>query len=168
MTNDHRPLPLMKSALLALCLTALPLASADPVFEETGGLVAVEAEHFCRQELTALRAWRVVTSAAPGTIMPDPDGPHLAGASGGAYLEVLPDTRATHDDPLVAGENYVEEAGRVAVLSYRVHFATPGRYYFWARAFSTGTEDNGLHVGLDGTWPASGRRWQTVKKNAWA
>lgn len=158
----------MKSALLALCLIASPLASADPVFEETGGLVTVEAEHFCRQEFTARRAWHVVPSAEPGVIRPDPDGPHLAGASGGAYLEVLPDTRATHDDPLVAGENYVEEPGRVAVLSYRVHFATPGRYYFWARAFSTGTEDNGLHVGLDGTWPASGRRWQTVKKNAWA
>lgn len=46
------------------------------------------------------------------------------------------------------------------MLHYRVHITTPGRYYVWARAYSTGTEDNGLHVGHDGHWPASGQRMQ--------
>ncbi len=37
-----------------------------------------------------------------------------------------------------------------------------------ARAFSSGTEDNGLHVGIDGTWPESGRRMQWCEgKNSW-
>jgi len=43
---------------------------------------------------------------------------------------------------------------------YPVYFNTPGRYYVWVRAYSTGSEDNGLHVGIDGTWPESGQRLQ--------
>ena len=31
-----------------------------------------------------------------------------------------------------------------------------------------GSEDNGVHVGLDGRWPESGQRWQTVQKQQWA
>jgi hypothetical protein len=30
----------------------------------------------------------------------------------------------------------------------------------WVRAYATGTEDNGIHVGIDGTWPESGQRMQ--------
>lgn len=138
------------------------------VFEEHGGLVAVEAEHFFRQEAAEVRAWHLFTPKLRPEIEPYADGSHVLGAGGGAYLEVLPDTRRTRDDQLVRGENFCDEPGLMAVLSYRVHFQTPGRYYFWARTFSTGTEDNGLHVGLDGAWPESGRRWQTVKKRAWA
>ncbi len=163
--------------LLALLLSAVsrspaappaaPLAAPDLVFEETGGLVAVEAEHFSKQDLTTVRAWHLFTPTARPGLTPDTDGTHVAGASGGAYLEVLPDTRWTHSEKLIDGENFSDEPGRIAVLSYPVHFNTPGRYYFWARVYSTGGEDNGLHVGLDGQWPESGRRWQTVKKNAW-
>ena len=144
-----------------------PLAPSDLVFAEQGGLVAVEAEHFFRQEQTGKRAWHITTPASHPKITPDTDGTHVAGASGGAYLEALPDTRWTHDEKLIAGENFSNEPGQIAVLSYKVRFATPGRYHFWARTYSTGGEDNGLHVGLNGQWPESGRRWQTVKKNAW-
>ena len=56
----------------------------------------------------------------------------------------------------------------MAVLTYLVHINTPGRYYVWVRAYSTGSEDNGLHVGLDGTWPASGQRLQWCEgKRSW-
>ena len=147
--------------------TEQPLAGADLVFEERGGIVAVEAEHFSRQELTATRAWHIFHATQRPAVVPDTDGTHVRGASGGAYIEVLPDTRWTHDEPLVHGENFSNAPGKMAVLSYKVHFRAPGRYYFWARVFSTGTEDNGFHVGLDGTWPESGQRWQTTKKRAW-
>ncbi len=54
------------------------------------------------------------------------------------------------------------------MLHYPVYFNTPGRYYVWVRAYSTGAEDNGLHVGIDGTWPDSGRRMQWSEgKNSW-
>lgn len=141
-----------------------PLASPDLVFSERGGLVAVEAEHFFQQDLTGRRAWHLFTPAQWPRLVPDTDGTHVMGASGGAYLDALPDSRWTHDEKLIRGENFSNTAGAIAVLSYKVHFATPGRYYFWARVYSTGAEDNGLHVGLNGNWPESGQRWQAAKK----
>jgi len=162
--------PLILSALLGARLLAAhpaPLAPADLVFAEQGGLVAVEAEHFSQQELTAKRAWHMVTAANDPALAPDSDGRHLLGASGGAYLEILPDTRATDKDKLITGDNFNDEPGQMAVVSYKINFTTPGRYYVWVRCYSTGSEDNGVHVGLDGQWPESGRRWQTVQKNAW-
>jgi hypothetical protein len=161
------------------CLVAWPAASAraadstapivpeDVVFEEIDGTLAFEAEHFYKQTLAGVRAWHITPSKNAPKVSPDGDEPHVAGAAGGAYVEALPDTRRTHDDKLVNGQNFAGEPGKVAVLHYKVHFNTPGRYYVWARAYSTGTEDNGIHFGLDGAWPASGQRWQTVAKNNW-
>ena len=144
-----------------------PLAAPDLVFAEEGGSVAFEAEHFFRQELTDLRAWHVTGSGRIPTQQPDQDPPHVVGASGGAYVEILPDTRATHHDKLIRGENFSGEPGKMAVLSYKVHFSSAGRYQVWARVFSTGSEDNGMHFGLNGDWPESGRRWQTTRKQDW-
>jgi len=145
-----------------------PIVSSDLVFEEQDGVVAVEAEHFYQQTLTHKRAWYITSAKAAPDLTPDADPPHVAGASGGAYVEILPDTRATDKDKLIAGENFSNEPGRMAVLHYKVHFHNPGRYYLWVRAYSTGAEDNGVHVGLDGQWPESGQRWQTVQKRSWA
>ncbi len=145
-----------------------PIAGSDLIFEEVDGLLAVEAEHFCKQTLTEKRAWHIISSKSAADIKPDPDPVHVAGASAGACLEILPDTRANHDQKLIQGENFTDKAGLIAVLSYKVFIHTPGRYYVWIRSFSSGTEDNGVHVGLDGNWPASGQRWQTVQKQKWA
>lgn len=147
---------------------ARPIVSQKAIFEEVDGVVAVEAEHFHAQTMTDKRGWFLFTPDDQPTFEPDPDEPHLDGASGGAYLEILPDTRATHGDPLKVGENFSNEPGKLAVLHYKVYFNTPGRYYVWARIYSTGTEDNGLHVGLDGQWPESGRRMQWTAKRQWA
>lgn len=145
-----------------------PLVARDLVFEERGGFVAVEAEHFSAQSRTERRGWQLVTATQTPAVTPDGDPPHVAGASGGAYLELLPDTRRTHYEPIIVRESFSNLGGEMAVLSYRVRFTTPGRYYVWVRAYSTGGEDNGLHAGLDGTWPESGLRWQTTHKHAWA
>ncbi len=145
-----------------------PIASADVVFAELDGIVAVEAEHFYRQTLTDKRAWHITSSQNAPVVKPDSDPAHVAGASGGAYVEILPDTRATHGDKLIQGENFSGAAGKMAVAYYKVHITTPGRFYVWVRSYSTGSEDNGVHVGLDGAWPASGQRWQTVQKRQWA
>jgi hypothetical protein len=145
-----------------------PVAAPDLVFDEVDGIVAVEAEHFCKQTLTDKRAWHITSSKAVPDIKPDADPPHVAGASGGAYLEILPDTRATHGHKLIKGGNFTDQPGQLAVIHYKVNINTPGRYYVWVRSCSTGSEDNGVHVGLNGQWPESGRRWQTVQKNKWA
>ena len=138
------------------------------VSEEIGGLIAVEAEHFATQIVAGRRQWYLTLKNQTPQVKPDGDDNHAASASGGAYLEILPDTRRTHGDKLIAGENFSNEPGRIAVLSYPVYFNTPGRYYVWVRAYSTGSEDNGLHVGIDDTWPDSGRRLQWCDgKNSW-
>ena len=158
----------LQLGLVALAGPPRPVAGPELVFEELDGLVAVEAEHFHRQSLDAVRAWHLTAPERIPVVEPDGDLPHLEDASGGAYVELLPDTRRTHGDPLVPGENFSSEPGRMAVLHYKVWFNNPGRYYVWVRAFSTGTEDNGLHVGLNGRWPESGRRMQWCDgKDSW-
>jgi hypothetical protein len=154
-------------ALNAADLTR-PIAPADLIFEEVDGMVAVEAEHFYKQTRAEKRAWHLTSPRHLPEVQPDPDPPHLAGASGGAYMEILPDTRVTHADRLIHGENFTNDPGVMAILHYKVHFNNPGRYYVWVRAYSTGTEDNGLHVGFNDQWPASGRRMQWCDgKNSW-
>ena len=151
-------------SVFGLCMSgnaAAPGAGApgvgeDVVFEEVGGVLAVEAEDFYKQTLTDVRSWHRFTPDEQPKVEPDGDPPHLANASGDAYLEILPDTRRTHGDKLIGGENFINEPGKMAVLHYKVYFNTPGKYFVWARIYSTGTEDNGMHVGIDGTWPETG------------
>ena len=138
------------------------------IFEETDGLVAVEAENFAIQTETETRKWYITSAMQTPEISPDGDGSHADSASGGAYIEILPDTRRNHSMKLIRGENFSNEPGKLGILVYPVHFNTTGRYYVWVRAYSTGSEDNGIHVGLDGTWPDSGQRLQWCEaKNSW-
>ncbi len=140
----------------------------DLVFEEVDGLVAVEAEHFFDQEKSEIRKWYIQKKLQDEPGMADADSNHAATASCGAYLAILPDTRSTHDDKLITGENFTNKPGEIGILNYKVNFNKPGKYYVWVRAFSTGTEDNGLHVGMDGQWPESGQRLQWCEgKNQW-
>ncbi|MGB7329016.1 MAG: hypothetical protein WBD31_29315 [Rubripirellula sp.] len=144
------------------------IANVDLVFQEVDGIVAVEAEHFVVQEKTEIRAWCRTDEMRVPEVKPDFDGVHLMGSSGACYLEALPDSRATHDDKITVGENFFSQPGQAGVLTYQVEIIHPGRYYVWVRHLSTGSEDNGIHVGLDGSWPESGKDWQTTKKRKWA
>ena len=144
-----------------------PKGRKDKVFEEKDGVLAVEAENFYMQSKSDVRKWYVVDKKFSSSLA-DVDDNHFSSASGEKYLECLPDTRATHDDKLTTGENFSNTAGQMAILHYKVYINNPGKYYVWVRAFSTGTEDNGIHVGLDGTWPESGQRLQWCEgKNEW-
>lgn len=137
-----------------------PPVSDKTIFEEKDGMLAVEAEHFFSQSSGDIRKFYLTAKGRTPEVSPDGDPSHVGGASNGAYIEILPDTRRSHDDKLVRGGNFSEVPGKLAVVSYKVHVSNPGRYYVWVRAYSTGSEDNGLHVGLDGKWPASGRKMQ--------
>lgn len=154
------------SFILLLFASCSPKAGL--IFKEKKGFVKVEAEGFFKQEKNEVRKWYIVAENDQSQVSPDPDGNHAASASENRYLEILPDTRTTHDDPLVKGVSFSNKAGELAILSYQVNFKTTGKYYVWVRAYSTGTEDNGIHVGIDGTWPESGQRMQWCKgKNTW-
>lgn len=138
-------------------------------YEEIDGRLVIEAEHFdVKRTNGTARAWYLTsTSHTPG-ITPDPDSSHASTAVGHAYLEGLPDTRVKHDDRMQSGVNFFGTPGDGPVVTYRAYFNTSGRYYVRVRAYSTGTEDNGVHVGLDGSWPASGARIQwCAGKNNW-
>ena len=156
--------------LFLLPLLLLFSCTRSYVATEANGYVFVEAEDFKYDNYPTdnkARKWRKIrpsTKQSSG----DPDPSHAATASGNAYLEALPDTRVTHDDKLIKGTNFSNEPGKIALLGYPVKFTTPGRYYVWVRAYSSGSEDNGIHVGLNGEWPASGRRMQWCEgKSKW-
>ncbi|MHA7943620.1 hypothetical protein ACJOV8_011160 [Formosa sp. 3Alg 14/1] len=137
-----------------------PMVAQNVIFEEKDGLVAVEAEYFYKQTHTDLREWYRTTKDSAAVVGRDEDANHYLNASNSSYIEVLPDTRVAHSDQLVHGVNFSNKPGQLAVVSYKIKFNSPGRYYVWVRALSTGSEDNGLHVGLNGTWPEHGQRMQ--------
>ncbi|WP_205757900.1 DUF5060 domain-containing protein [Lutibacter sp. HS1-25] len=135
-------------------------------FNEKNGLIVVEAEDFTSQTKSEVRKWQIVKSTS--VLGDNIEDSHAKTASGNAYIKILPDTRKTHADKLISGENFTDKAGEVGVVSYKVNFQTAGRYYVWAKVFSTGTEDNGIHVGIDGEWPESGKRMQWCEgKKSW-
>lgn len=148
------------STIILLGIIAIKSLYGSKNYQESNGLVSVEAEDFASQALDSVRRWYVIREGDVGPNIQDRDRNHAASASHKAYLEILPDTRATHSDTLTSGVNFSNTPGKMGVLSYNVFFNTPGEYIVWVRAFSTGGEDNGLHVGIDGTWPESGQRIQ--------
>ncbi|WP_419194563.1 DUF5060 domain-containing protein [Novipirellula herctigrandis] len=143
-------------------------AKAKKVHMQSDDIVVIEAEDFDAVDRQDHRKWYLTTADINPNVKPDPDPNHAEGSSGGAYLEILPDTRVTHADPLVNGVSFSNVPGQCSVLYYPVIIKKPGRYYVWARICCTGSEDNGLHVGIDGTWPQSGARLQfTGKSGQW-
>lgn len=138
-------------------------------FEEKMGFLEVEAEAFHHNTNNGTkRDWHIWSGQNKLDSVIKANAKHIEHASGGAYIEALPDTRITHDDPLIHGENFFPIAGIGGIVSYKVKINTAGKYYVWASAFSSGTEDNGVHVGLDEEWPESGARMQWCEdKNQW-
>jgi hypothetical protein len=138
------------------------------IAKEKDGFVLVEAEDFTSQSKSETRKCYVTSLTQNQSAGMDPDESHASTASGNAYIEILPDIRTNHDEKLIPEENFTDKPGAVAVVSYKVNFQKTGRYYIWAKVFSTGSEDNGVHVGIDGQWPESGKRMQWCEgKKTW-
>jgi len=108
-----------------------PLVKETVHFNEADGIVAVEAEHFFKQELTNKRAFCHTNSKQNPVFEMDGDPSQ---ASNGAYLEILPDTRRNNSEKLVGGTNYSNVPGKLAVVSYKVNITNAGRYYVCVRA----------------------------------
>ncbi len=155
--------------LLTFITSFLKLSAQDiKQFQEANGMVTVEAEYFYKQTKTEIRKWYTIASGFNNEVKKTDTTIHVTNASKKRYIEVLPDTRVTHDDKLIKGINFSNVPGKMAIVHYKVNFSKPGRYYIWARAYSTGKEDNGVHVGYNGLWPESGQRIQWCEgKNAW-
>lgn len=156
-----------QTAPLVAALMALGCAAASAQTLETDDYIYVgfEAEDFVSKD----DRW-LLTTPSTGTQADDPDGNHSDTASGNQYLEILPDLRVTHEDEIDNDPpSFWGPAGVGPQISYSVTVPQPGRYHVHMRAYSTGTEDNGIHVGLNGDWPLSGRTMQfcTAHLRAW-
>jgi hypothetical protein len=144
------------------------VTKAKKIHKQSNGIIVVEAEDFDAVDRQDHRTWHLTTKDITPDVNPDPDPSHAEGALGRGYLELLPDTRVTHADPLVNGVSFSNTPGQCSALYYPVEFTEEGRYYVWVRMNCTGSEDNGIHVGLDGKWPESGARMQfTGKHGQW-
>jgi len=151
--------PIFRLLPLIACVSVFQFAisatvQAEVRFDEDYIALVFEAE----DDDTRSDRWVLTDSGTPSQEI-DPDPNHSDGASGGAYIELLPDHRVTHDDPLndpVA----IWNRGAGPQAHYTMDFPEAGRYYVHIRAFSTGTEDNGIHVGLNGQFPLSGAQMQ--------
>ena len=166
--NNLKPTIMIKRTLLLAAFAVAccgNLSAKTKVHEEVDGFVLIEAEDYARQSNDKVRQWVAVDSEAD---IVEYECKYKPGASGGKYMQILPDTRRTHKDKLVPGENFAKGVGDMAVLSYKVNFTMPGRYYVWVSCFSSNSEDNGVHVGINGTWHESGQRMQWCSgKHQW-
>ena len=161
-TNAHHQSITMNRIVLSVIGLLFTLSSHLQAQEFVA--VKVEAENFVSKHPD----WRTTTSNSTPNVRPDPDGSHAGSASGRAYVELLPDTRVTHGDPLITNGNFWPVAGVGPSLTYNVNIPETGRYIVFVKAYSTGTEDNGIHVGLNNRNPASGERMQWCNgKNQW-
>ncbi|MEM9187931.1 MAG: hypothetical protein AAGF12_02050 [Myxococcota bacterium] len=145
-------------------------------FVEVDGLVSMEAEHYTMQtntERLAVEWYTFAAGAAPPMVTCvtgvtcnngnrpdcnqydecDPDEIDPNEAAGNAYVEALPDRRRTDHEPGTGNIGVVNNPEQGPTLHYEVTFTQTGRYYVWARARGQGPAANGIHVGIDGTWP---------------
>jgi len=122
--------------------------------------IRVEAEDFVTQRLTEKRKWCRKQNC--------PEEWQRIASGREDFIAITPDSRLTHDDRLIRGENFTNKPGKMAVISYDIDFPMAGRWYVWVRTFSRGSEDNSVHVGLNGDWPESGARMQYCPgRNQW-
>ena len=145
---------------LAFALAPLVLPSTVGAAETRRGAdyvaVIVEAEDGTARD----ERWVLTDSSTP-TQENDPDPNHTDTASGGEYLELLPDIRIKHGDPFGPPLGFWPQPGTGPKASYTVDFPEAGRYHVHARIFATGSEDNGIHFGLNGEWPDTSKALQT-------
>src|ERR1041385_5807744 len=111
------------------CLSLLCLGSTVPrlhsaVYQEVGGIVVVEAEHFDSRVADPANpdhTWKIIPDQDPGT----GSGPSL-NARGNKYIESLPDAGLNNnaDTSVVGIPPYVD---------YKVSISTIGTYRLWLR-----------------------------------
>lgn len=157
MQRHFKPALVATLPLFLLTFSSPEIARAETLQTADYIAVAFEVEDFD----TKTDRWVVTDSSTPVTTAtnPDPDGNHSDQASEGVYLEVLPDYRVTeHDEFHPSGSLWGPYDG--PRLTYTINFPEAGQYYAHIRAYSTGAEDNGAHIGINGDFPPQARRVQ--------
>jgi len=132
----------------------LPMRDASP--EPRFATVVVEAENYdVLDDQGKARDYFRLGAGQTDDDLPnaDPDPSHEDTASGGSYLEVLPDRRVTPDDTDSGG--LFNEPGKGPLVHYYVALPVAGTYYLWIRGFSTGSEDETAFFTIDTDWDSA-------------
>lgn len=117
---------------------------SEAAWQESGGQVVLETEDADERIARGGLAWG--TATAP------------AGFAGTGAISVLPNTGMT------LNTGYATTAPQAR---YRIRFTTTGVYQVWVRGYAAGTNDNSLHVGLDGVALASADRLEVPTFGSW-
>jgi len=108
------------SLLVSMLASGFTVWSAQAaIYNEVGGLVVVEAEHFDRRVDSPTKKYLIVPDEDPGSQT-------FSGARGDKFIQVLPD----------AGENRNADAkvvGTGATVDYKVQINTTGEYQLFMR-----------------------------------
>jgi hypothetical protein len=149
--------------ILVLMFPGLLCAKAPA---EKKGIVTVEAENFFSQTNDEIRKWFVISKNSKSDLQQF-DANISKTASAKSYIAVLPDTRVTHDDKLIAGENFSNEPGKMAVVNYKVRFKNPGNITFGCGHFPLApkTMEFMLELTASGPKAASGCSCATERTN---
>jgi hypothetical protein len=103
-------------------------------FQESGGQVVMEAEHFHTNVPRGSDSWSLVSNGS---------------ASGGQVLQCGPDNGTS------INTGYVTTSPEAR---FQVQFATTGTYHVWLRGIGVNADGDSCHAGIDGTGPASADR----------
>ena len=96
------------------------MLQAETAFTEKDGVLEIEAEDFHYNSKNGTnRAWIVKTAKEKTD--------QSKTASSNKYIEAFPDTRVTHDDVLITGDNFFPLPGVGGLVSYKINFNTAGR-----------------------------------------
>ena len=132
--------------ILLLLAPPFPMLYAAQTFQESGGQVVMEAEHFNGNTARGGKTWTLQTSPS--------------GFSGAGHMTAIPNTGAS------INTGYVTTSPE---LVFNVTFATTGTYYIWVRGQATVADgnDDSLHAGLNGIGPASADRLNGFNTTSW-
>jgi hypothetical protein len=97
----------------------------DDSFQEAGGQVVMEAEHFIRNFGRDGHTWQTQTS--------------LPGATDPGYLSAAPDTDL----------RFTTVNSGNPQLDYTINFTTTGTYYVWLRGYAPNAAGDSIYVGLN-------------------
>ena len=103
-------------------------------FQESGGMVVFEAEHFHAAVARASHSWNLASNTS---------------ASGGQLMTAAP------DNGLLVNSGYTTGSPE---LDFKVAFTTTGTYQVWLRGSGPNADGDSCHAGIDGTAPTTADR----------
>lgn len=109
---------------------AVSFTTPPAAFQEAGGQVSIEAEHYDIKTPRGGIDWVLQRAQVS--------------YSGSGYLTALPNTGTAIGTGFTAAS---------PELVYNIHFTTAGTYYVWIRGRAGSTSDDSVHAGIDGAGP---------------